>query len=154
MKRLALAAALLLSGFVDEPGSGPFRPAVRGTQTQLAPPPPPTPARPDFDSSSVNGSCVGAIPLLHHYSPGWDVHHMARIMHRESRCDPMALYPDRNVSTATGLLQLLWRTHCPWLVDALGEPCNEARLQDPHYNVRAAAELFRRQGMGAWAQTR
>lgn len=137
--------------------------AERGeVQVSLPEPPPPTttttlppePVRPEFDGTSVNGVCVGAIPLLEWYSPGWSSWSMAGIMYRESRCDPTALYPNRSVSTATGLLQILQRTHCPWISTDFGVNCTTQWLQNPYNNIRAAAELYRKQGSNAWAQTR
>jgi len=108
---------------------------------------PPAPVIPDlFSSDSANGRCIGAEFLLGHFSPGWSVERMSRIMYRESRCQPGA----RNTSsTATGLLQIL-ASHCPWLSRQMGEPCSRDRLTDPTYNIRAGAVLWREQGYGAW----
>ena len=145
-----------VSARIDDPiPSMPLRQAERlFNMTQMSPPPPPAPIRPDFDGSSFNGVCVGAIPLLRWYSPGWNVNHMAGIMYRESKCLPWVTWPDPKVSTATGLLQLLQRTHCPWISDHFRVNCTTQWLQDPHNNIMAAAELYRRQGIDAWGQTR
>ena len=102
---------------------------------------------PPGSSASSGGRCVGWEPLLERYSPGWSVDRMSRIMYRESRCRPEV----RNRhSSATGLLQIL-SSHCAWLTDQLGTWCTRARLNDPVFNVQAAAVLWREQGMGAWA---
>jgi hypothetical protein len=53
-------------------------------------------------------------------------------------------------SSATGLLQIL-ASHCPWLAAQMGTTCSRDRLNDPHFNVRAAAVLWREQGYGAWS---
>lgn len=98
-----------------------------------------------WSSDSWAGRCVGMEPLLHRYSPGWDALRMSRIMYRESRCLPTV----RSNAGATGLLQLM-PMHCRWLPAALGEPCSVARLTDPVYNVRAAAELWARDGYQPW----
>ena len=101
---------------------------------------------PAGSSASSNGRCTGYEPLLERYSPGWSVPAMSKVMYRESRCRPEV----RNRhSTATGLLQVLG-SHCVWLRDVL-DGCSVQLLQDATYNIRAAAELWRRQGMGAWA---
>lgn len=102
---------------------------------------------PPFDGTYANGTCTGAIPLLEYLSPGWDSWRMARIMYRESRCDPAA---KNSRSSATGLLQIL-SSHCPWLAAQLDTWCTRSRLQDPHFNVAAAARLWREQGYGAWS---
>jgi len=153
-----LAAIFATIAFI----TGLLQPAERGEVQIVFPPPPtvppttlpPEPVRPDFDSTAVDGVCVGAIPLLEWYSPGWSSWQMAGIMYRESRCDPTALYPNRSSSSATGLLQLLSRTHCPWISTEFGVNCTTQWLQDPHNNLMAAAVLYEMQGTGAWAQTR
>ena len=92
--------------------------------------------------AASNGRCVGYEPLLRRYSPGWDVARMSRIMYRESRCKPGV----RNRSGATGLLQIM-PLHCRWLAG-----CSVAALRQPAYNIRAAAALYRKQGMRAWSR--
>jgi hypothetical protein len=110
-----------------------------------APPPPAAPA--GYSSDSYNGRCVGAEDLLRHYSPGWSIERMSRIMYRESRCRAEVR---NSSSSATGLLQIL-ASHCPWLAGQMGTTCSRDRLNDPHFNVRAAAVLWREQGYSAWA---
>jgi hypothetical protein len=98
-------------------------------------------------SASAGGRCVGWEPLLTRESPGWSVERMSRIMYRESRCQPEV----RNrSSSATGLLQIL-ASHCPWLARQMGTWCTRDRLNDPEWNVQAAAVLWREQGYGAWS---
>lgn len=151
---IAKALAVVLCSCIAGPATGPYQPAVRLDPPPVTVPAPlPEPTRPVFSGESINGVCVGALPLLMWYSPGWPVERMAAIMYRESRCDPFALYPNRNVSTATGLLQILSKTHCPWISIYFGERCDTAWLQDPYNNIRAGAELYRRQGISAWLQT-
>lgn len=141
----AIVAAILIA--LAGPTTGPYETADR-----ITPPPAtttPAPTAPPFDPQIDAGACVGAVPLLEWHSPGWDAHRMARIMHRESRCQPDA---DNSRSTATGLLQIL-ASHCPWLTRTMGEPCSAARLTDPDYHVRAAATLWLEQGYRAWSTT-
>jgi soluble lytic murein transglycosylase-like protein len=74
---------------------------------------------------------------------------MSAIMYRESRCRPEV----RNrSSSATGLLQIL-SSHCPWLARRMDTWCTRDRLNDPEWNVKAAAVLWREQGYGAWRAT-
>ena len=133
------AVALLFSPlppFEAPPWAEATLPAVR-----LDPPAPPVTDAPLPSGSpdSADGRCVGWEPVLTFYSPGWDVGRMSRIMYRESRCKPGV----RNHSGATGLLQIM-PVHCSWLPS----PCN---LTNPYFNIAAAAELWQRQGYGAWA---
>lgn len=102
---------------------------------------------PVFDPLVYGTSCVGAVPLLAFYSPGWDPERMARLMWRESRCVPGVRNP---ASSATGLLQVL-ASHCSWLPDAMNQPCTRTALEDPEFNIRAAAALWLIQGYDAWA---
>jgi hypothetical protein len=69
---------------------------------------------------------------------------MSKIMWRESNCLPWVARSD---SGSTGLLQVLL-SHCRWL--PMPYPCNRAALQDPAYNIMAAAELWKEQGYQAW----
>jgi hypothetical protein len=106
-----------------------------------------TPGVQPGSSASSGGRCTGWLPLLERYDPGWSTARMAAIMFRESRCDPSV----RNrSSSATGLLQIL-ASHCPWLAARMGTWCTRARLNDPEFNVAAAAVLYREQGMSAWS---
>lgn len=119
-------------------------------QMQLTEPPaPPTtiPQPPAFSSANDGRTCFGAIPLLQYYSPGWDVNHFARIMWRESNCQPGA----RN-SCCHGLLQIHWSAHRGWL-DELGITSVD-QLYNPVNNIRAAARLYRMDGTQPWEQTR
>lgn len=123
-------------------GATATQPAVR-----LTPPTTVAPVPVLFTQDSANGRCIGAEFLLEHFSPGWDVVRMSRIMYRESRCQPTVARSD---SGSTGLLQIL-RSHCRWLTQRMGgEACN---LTDPTWNIRAGAVLWREQGYGAWSQT-
>lgn len=132
----ALVAGLCLCGGV----SGPYEPADRLDPPVVTAPPVPV----LWSEEVVNGHCVGFEFLLAYFSPGWDVRRMSGIMHRESRCQPTVARSD---SGSTGLLQIL-RSHCRWLTERMGEPCN---LTDPVWNIRAGAVLWREQGYGAWS---
>ena len=121
--------------------SGPFSPAVR-----LDPPAPAPVVVPVlWTTEAANGRCVGMIPALEHWSPGWNVDHMARIAHRESRCDPNAAN-----SCCTGIFQI----HYSW-IDNVGMCGVYSRqdLKDPWKNICAASIVYRTQGMSAWSQT-
>lgn len=101
---------------------------------------------PAGSSASSNGRCIGWEPLLEQYSPGWSTLRMSQVMYRESRCRPEV----RNRSGATGLLQIL-SSHCSWIAEQLDTWCTRARLNDPTFNVRAAAALWAEQGYSAWS---
>ena len=140
---ISILAAVLASVGASLPGAS-FEVAVRGEQVQLEePPPPPTTAPPR------SGPCAEWVHLLEQYSPGWDIAHMQRIMHRESRCDPNA----RNPSGASGLMQIMpfWANgghlrHCGIY--------SRADLFNAEANVCGAAHIYREQGINAWSQTR
>lgn len=108
--------------------------------------PPPVP----FTTDSVGRECVGALNLLTAYSPGWDVHRMARLSFRESRCKPDA-YNRRG--RATGLLQVTPITY-GFVGRCLGELVTRLKLTDPVFNVRAAACLWREDGYRPWQVSR
>ena len=139
--------ATLLATFCLCGGGGGVTATGKAVRLNPPPPPPPTTLPVLFTSDSYAGRCTGAEFLLGYYSPGWDVARMSRIMYRESRCDPAVARSD---SGSTGLLQIL-ASHCPWLARQMGEPCTQARLKDPAYNVRAGAVLWIEQGYGAWS---
>ena len=104
---------------------------------------PPAPAAPQasgYSSASSNGRCVGYEGLLAQYSPGWDVARMSGIMYRESRCQPGV-----SNSCCHGLLQM-HEMHVGWL-DAVS---SQSDYYDPATNIRAAAQLWRSSGYGAW----
>lgn len=127
----ALVAGLCLCGGV----AGPYKPAQR-----LDPPPPVL-----WTTEAANGRCVGMIPTIQHWSPGWPVDRMAAIAYRESRCDP-----DASNSCCSGIFQI----HRTWIDNvALCGVESRADLYDPWKNVCAAAVVYRTQGMSAWAQT-
>ncbi len=143
-----LLAGLLCMCGTGGPVDGPYEKADRlDNQVLLAELPPPPPQVPVFESSNDGRTCHGAIPLLAYYSPGWDVERMARIMWRESNCQPGAM---NSRSSASGLLQMLANTHCGWIRVEFGE-CSRQWLADPVNNIRAAASLYEKQGMSAWA---
>ena len=132
--------------FVEPPplfdGAYATEPAVR-----LDPPMSVEPEPIGFSSESAHGRCVGAEPLLAQESPGWSVERMSRIMYRESRCRPDV----RNGSSgSTGLLQVM-PSNCRYIASKLGEPCTVSKLQDPRFNIRAGAVLYRYDGYGPWA---
>lgn len=154
MKRVMLVVALVLAhaghAHADDvpPIISPLDTTGLRYAVRLNPPPPPVQPVPVlFNSDSANGRCVGAEFLLGHFSPGWSVERMSRIMYRESRCQPTAARSD---SGSTGLLQIL-ASHCAWLTRQMGENCSRELLKDPTYNIRAGAVLWREQGYGAWS---
>jgi hypothetical protein len=139
-----LTIALLLISPLPPIEAPPFAeatlPAVR-----LDPPAPPATESPVGGSSdSVDGRCVGWLPVISYYSPGWDSDRMAQLAYRESRCQPGV----RNPSGSTGLLQLM-PMHCVWLRSVLGH-CSVADLENPYYNIAAAAQLWIRDGYAPW----
>lgn len=100
---------------------------------------------PQWDPTSQNGACVGAIPLLEYWNPGWDVARMSRIMYRESRCQPEA-----SNSCCSGLLQM-HRMHIPRM--AWCGVYTRDDYYDPVKNICAAAVLYGNGGIQHWAQT-
>lgn len=101
----------------------------------------PAPQTSGYSSASSNGRCVGYEGLLAQYSPGWDVARMSGIMYRESRCQPNAAN-----SCCHGLLQM-HEMHVGWL-DAVD---SQSDYYNPVLNIRAAAQLWRSSGYGAWS---
>ena len=129
---MALVAALCMCG-----GGG-----ATATQPADRMDPPPAPTVPVlWSSDAVNGRCVGFEWALEHWSPGWDVARMSRIMYRESRCQPSA-----SNSCCSGLLQM-HRMHVPVSMCGVN---TRTDLYDPMKNICAAAELWRTSGYQAW----
>lgn len=140
-----LLAIICMCGPVNGPTSGPYAPAQRlDPPVVVATAPPPMPVL--FTTDAVGSSCEGARFLVMHFSPGWNVDRVLRWMHRESRCDPTAM---NTSSSASGLLQILASTHCPWIRREFGD-CSRQWLADPVNNIRAAASLWDKQGDSAW----
>jgi hypothetical protein len=110
-------------------------------QEELAHHQAPAPQASGYSSASSNGRCVGYEGLLAQYSPGWDVGRMSGIMYRESRCNPGV-----SNSCCHGLLQM-HEMHVGWL-DAVNSASD---YYDPATNIRAAAQLWRSSGYGAWS---
>lgn len=85
------------------------------------------------------GRCTQWEPLLQQFAPagGWNVAKMSRTMMRESSCQPQVV---NKRGGDTGLLQIHPVTW-PWLSDHFGFTVTRAALQQPAFNVQAAAAL-------------
>jgi len=94
-------------------------------------------------TADAAGRCRQYEPLLVQYAPkgGWNVSKMSKFMHRESRCIATIVRPGRG-NGDTGLLQI-HPVNFPYLSRKLGVTVDQAWLQDPVNNVRAAAQLCR-----------
>lgn len=141
-----IVAIVMAATSIGMPSDGPYKPAERVDPPVVVT----TTTEPEiilFTSEIWNSRCIGAQFLLTYFSPGWDVDRMMRIMHRESRCLPWAMNSN---SSASGLLQILATTHCPWIRTEFGD-CSRQWLADPINNIQAAASLWQKQGYGAWA---
>ena len=148
MRAIFVAVALIIPGHLDLPPEIDVA-AVASTTAERLDPPTTLEAAPTLPGSSASsgGRCIGWEALLARESPGWDVIRMSRIAYRESRCLPGAR---NSSSTATGLLQIL-ASHCGWLAHQMSTWCTRARLTDPEFNIRSAAELWRNGGYQHWS---
>ena len=87
-------------------------------------------------------------------SAGWPADQapmMARVMFRESRCNPMAW----NGKDSNGGSRGLWQVngiHATWLIEA-GIITKLDDLFYPDVNIKAALHLYRMVGWSAWAST-
>jgi hypothetical protein len=76
---------------------------------------------------------------------------LARVMYRESRCNPMAWNGKDSNGGSRGLLQING-IHETWLIEA-GIITKLDDLFYPDVNIRAAVHLYRMVGISAWAST-
>lgn len=94
-----------------------------------------------FTSTPVEayGRCSQWETLLQQNAPagGWNIAKMSRTMWRESRCQPQVV---NKRGGDTGLLQIHPVTW-PWLSNHFGITVTRAALQQPAFNVQAAAAL-------------
>jgi len=87
-------------------------------------------------------------------SAGWPASEapmLARVMFRESRCDPTAFNAKDSNGGSRGLLQING-THKLWLMQT-GYINNLNDLFNPDINLRAALHLWNMVGWSAWAAT-
>lgn len=100
----------------------------------------------DHDAAgAAQGRCGAYEALLARH--GLPVRTFSHIMWRESRCQPRVV----NRSSGTvGLLQI-HPVNRGWLSRRLGQTVTSRGLQSPALNVRAAAALYRSQGLRPWA---
>jgi len=87
-------------------------------------------------------------------SAGWPASEapmLARVMFRESRCDPTAFNAKDSNGGSRGLLQING-THKLWLMQT-GYINNLDDLFNPDINLRAALHLWNMVGWSAWAST-
>jgi len=87
-------------------------------------------------------------------SAGWPADQapmLARVMFRESRCDPTAYNAKDSNGGSRGLMQVNG-VHKSWLLDT-GFIKNLDDLYNPDINLRAALHLWRMVGWSAWAST-
>lgn len=137
MNRLLLTVAMIVLPPAPD-GERIDTAASAATQAErLEPPAPPPPPALTFSPNSEGNVCIGAIPWLTAFSPGWDPTRMARYMYRESRCDPSV----HNSAGAQGLLQIT-RINYPYLSRELGVQVTDVWLREPINNIRAAAKLW------------
>jgi hypothetical protein len=76
---------------------------------------------------------------------------LARVMFRESRCNPMAFNRQDSNNGSRGLMQING-VHKRWLMDT-GYITSLDDLFNPDINLRAALHLYRMVGWSAWAAT-
>jgi len=76
---------------------------------------------------------------------------LARVMFRESRCNPLAWNGKDSNGGSRGLLQING-VHETWLIEA-GIITKLDDLFYPDVNIRAAVHLYRMVGISAWAAT-
>jgi hypothetical protein len=76
---------------------------------------------------------------------------LARVMFRESRCNPLAFNAQDSNNGSRGLMQMNG-THQEWLIK-LGYITTLDDLFKPEVNLAASAHLFSMVGWSAWAST-
>jgi hypothetical protein len=76
---------------------------------------------------------------------------LARVMFRESRCNPLAFNSQDSNNGSRGLMQMNG-THVQWLTE-LGYITTLDDLFRPDVNLRASAHLYSMVGWSAWAST-
>ena len=76
---------------------------------------------------------------------------LARVMFRESRCNPLAFNSQDSNGGSRGLMQMNG-THVQWLTE-LGYITTLDDLFRPDVNLRASAHLYSMVGWSAWAST-
>ena len=76
---------------------------------------------------------------------------LARVMFRESRCNPLAYNAKDSNGGSRGLMQMNG-THVQWLTE-LGYITTLDDLFKPEINLAASAHLYRMVGWQAWAST-
>ena len=76
---------------------------------------------------------------------------LARVMFRESRCNPLAYNAKDSNGGSRGLMQMNG-THVQWLTE-LGYITTLDDLFKPEVNLAASAHLYRMVGWQAWAST-
>ena len=76
---------------------------------------------------------------------------LARVMFRESRCNPLAYNAQDSNGGSRGLMQMNG-THVEWLTE-LGYITTLDDLFIPEVNLAASAHLYRMVGWSAWAST-
>ena len=76
---------------------------------------------------------------------------LARVMFRESRCNPLAFNSQDSNNGSRGLMQMNG-THIKWLTE-LGYITTLDDLFRPDVNLRASAHLYSMVGWSAWAST-
>jgi len=87
-------------------------------------------------------------------SAGWPADQaptLARVMFRESRCNPMAFNKQDSNNGSRGLMQING-VHKRWLMET-GYITSLNDLFNPDINLRAALHLYRMVGWSAWAAT-
>ena len=87
-------------------------------------------------------------------SAGWPADQapmLARVMFRESRCNPLAWNGQDSNGGSRGLMQING-THAKWLREA-GIITKLDDLFYPDVNIRAAVHLYRMVGWSAWSAT-
>lgn len=92
------------------------------------------------NAEAAVGSCHQYETQLARFAPraGWNIAKMSRTMWRESRCNPNAV---NRRGGDTGLLQIHPVTW-PWLSEHFGVTVTRTMLQNPDFNIQAAAALF------------
>lgn len=127
---------------------GPFEPAVRGTQVQVNPPPPPVTYDPEVPEP-VDFDCESWRPLLEKYDMPFGL--FKPIMLRESRCSNARNYSTRTRDDSYGVLQTNRWGRMAAVYDRNG--IDRAFHATPEGGVASAALLYHSCGtLGPWTK--
>ena len=150
---IAGLSAFTLLWDASEPPASKLQPGVQITTTLISIVPPTIALTPiPTTTTSVPKGCAQYVADA--ITAGWPADEsptLARVMFRESRCNPLAFNSQDSNGGSRGLMQMNG-THVQWLTE-LGYITTLDDLFKPEVNLAASAHLYRMVGWQAWAST-